>query len=249
MSLLPKVEVRGLGVELGGQVILRDVSLDVSPGTMHAIVGPNGAGKTTLIRSLLGAVPHRGHVALRFEGPRRVGYVPQRLDFDRRVPVTVRDFLSLVRAERARLWGPPRRGSQIEELLHRTGCPHVVDRRMGSLSGGELRRVLLAQALSPLPELLLLDEPTSQVDQPGTILYEDVLRELRDAHGVTLILVGHDLERVARMADAVTGLNREVRYSGSPQGLTDPVHLARIFGPVESRAGPPEAPSTPASPS
>lgn len=238
MSRLPHVEVRGLTVVLDRHVILRDVSLDVFPGTIHAVVGPNGAGKTTLIRSLLGGLPHRGQIKIRFRDQGRVGYVPQRLDFDRKLPVTVRDFLALVQAERTAPWGRARRSSSIDELLHRVGCAHVWDRRLGSLSGGELRRVLLAQALSPRPELLLLDEPTSQVDLPGAILYEDILQELRDAHGMTLVLVGHDLEWVARMADAVTGLNREVLYSGFPQGLTDPDELGRIFGPIRARSLP-----------
>lgn len=207
-------------MSLAGNQILRDVHVKVKSGTVHALVGPNGAGKTTLIRSVLGAMPHEGTIRFRFRKSGRIGYVPQLLEFDHSVPITVGDFIAIM------LPGPPvfirgirRIRSEVEDILSATECDHLIDRLVGSLSGGELRRVLLAQALVPLPELLLLDEPASNVDESGAKLIEQVLCRLRSEQGVTVLMVGHDMATIKRIADHVTQINCQVTFDGLPGGL------------------------------
>jgi zinc transport system ATP-binding protein len=225
------LQVKGLSVTLGRQTILQDVDLEVLAGQIHAIVGPNGAGKTTLMRSLIGAIPHRGEIRFRFRGTGRVGYVPQLLEFDHELPMTVVDLLATAIGGRPAFAGIPRTTrSHIADLLARTGCAQVADRLMGGLSGGELRRILLAQALSPLPEVLLLDEPVSNVDPRGAGLFEELVVDLRAREAMTIVMVGRDIQGLPRIADQVAGINREVTYSGPPSVLGDPRQLARVFG-------------------
>ena len=216
----PLLSVEGLSVSLAGNQILQDVNVKLKPGEIHALIGPNGAGKTTLIRSVLGAMPHEGTIRFRFRRNGRIGYVPQLLDFDHSVPITVGDFIAIM------LPGPPvfirgirRLRPQVEKILSATQCHHLTDRLVGSLSGGEFRRVLLAQALVPLPELLLLDEPASNVDESGARLFERVLCRLRDEQGVGILMVGHDMAAIKRIADHVTRINRTVTFDGLPAEL------------------------------
>jgi zinc transport system ATP-binding protein len=203
--------VRELSVRYGAQPVLEEVDLDVLPGTLHALVGPNGAGKTTLIRCVLGEVAFTGDIRLRFSGSGVVGYVPQLLALDPSVPVTVADFFALmlrrkpVFARRSRALD-----ATIEETLRACGAAGLKSRPLAGLSGGEMRRVLMAQALVPKPELLLLDEPASSVDEDGARLFEDLLIRLCREDGVTVLMVSHDLESVARIADRITTLDRRV---------------------------------------
>ena len=232
----PLLSVEGLSVSLGGNRILKDINVQVKAGTIHALVGPNGAGKTTLIRSILGAMPHEGTIRFRFSKDGRIGYVPQLLDFDHSVPITVGDFIAIM------LPGPPVfiRGirkirTQVEKILAATQCDHLVDRLVGSLSGGEFRRVLLAQALVPLPEMLLLDEPASNVDESGARLFEAVLCRLRDEHAVSILMVGHDMETIRRIADHVTRINYTVTFDGAIADLAtmeDALGLSGVVNPT-----------------
>ena len=223
------IRVRDLSLSLGGVGILDRVSLTVHSGTIHAVVGPNGAGKTSLLRCLLGAMPHTGEILIRSGGSARVGYVPQSLDLDSALPVTVRDLLSITLHRRPGFL-PHRRRPALTALLGRTGTGHLLDRPVAALSGGELRRTLLAQALEPKPAILLLDEPASNVDAPAARRFEDMLAELRGRYGITIVLVAHDLAAVARLADRVTAINRRVTYDGPPAPLMEADVLARVFG-------------------
>ena len=221
--------VRELSLSLGGVDILDRVSLTVHSGTIHAVLGPNGAGKTSLLRCLLGAMPHTGEIRIRSGGSARVGYVPQSLDLDSALPVTVRDMLSITLHRRPGFL-PHRRRPALAAMLDRTGARHLLDRPVTALSGGELRRVLLAQALEPMPAILLLDEPASNVDAPGARRFEDTLANLRGRDGITIVLVAHDLAAVTRLADRVTAINRGVTYDGPPEHLMQADVLARVFG-------------------
>ncbi len=223
------VWIRDLGLSLGGVRILDRVSLTVRSRTIHAVVGPNGAGKTSLLRCLAGTMPHTGDIRIRAKGRADIGYVPQSLGLDGALPLTVRDVLN-VALHRRPAFLPRRRRPALTALLDRTGAGHLLDRPLAALSGGELRRVLLAQALEPMPTVLLLDEPASNVDTPGMQRFEEILADLRDRHGTTIVLVAHDLAGVARLADWVTAINRAVTYDGPPDRLTDAGVLDRIFG-------------------
>lgn len=226
----PLLEVKGLSVSLGGDQILNDVDLEVAPGSIHALIGPNGAGKTTLIRSLMGGMPHEGTIRFCFRGNGRIGYVPQLLEFDHSVPITVGDFMTIMLQDSpVFITGIRRMRPQVEEILAATESDHLIDRLIGGLSGGEIRRVLLAQALAPLPELLLLDEPASNVDEHGAKLFEQILLRLKSEHGLTIVMVGHDIKMILRLADLVTSVNRKVTFSGPPAELEDADKVAGLF--------------------
>lgn len=226
----PLIEVKDLSVSLGGDRILDHVNLEVRPGTIHALIGPNGAGKTTLIRSLMGGMPHQGTIRFRFRKSGRMGYVPQLLEFDHSVPITVGDFVTIMLQDApVFISGTKKMRPQVEQILAATKSDHLMDRLIGGLSGGEIRRVLLAQALAPLPELLLLDEPASNVDEQGAMLFEQILLRLKNEHGLTILMVGHDMPMILRMADLVTSVNRRVTYNGPPEELNDAEQVAGLF--------------------
>ncbi len=214
------LEIRNLSLTLGGNRILHDINLDVRHGHIHALIGPNGAGKTTLIRCMMGGMPHRGTINFFFADNGRIGYVPQLLEFDHSVPITVYDFLFLMLGKLP-LFLSRRRSMRKEflRILAVTECEHLIDRGVGYLSGGEFRRVLLAQALVPKPELLLLDEPASNVDEVGVRHFEKMLLDLKQEHGHSILMISHDMRTIKRIADRVTGINRTVTYDGAPGDL------------------------------
>ncbi|MEH6775857.1 MAG: metal ABC transporter ATP-binding protein [Cereibacter changlensis] len=226
----PGIALAGAGLSLGGTKVLADVSLAVRPGSIHAIVGPNGGGKSSLLRCLLGQMPHRGRIVLDWPGEAgRVAYVPQALQFDTGLPMTVRDFLATLSGERPAFLRPrPATLARIEAQLEHMGLAGKADRRMGALSGGERQRVLLAQALDPAPDLLILDEPMAALDEAGARMIEMVLQELR-AQGVTVLWVEHDLAAVRRLADRVTALNRGVVFDGEARSVLTPERVLDLL--------------------
>ncbi len=215
------LEIRDLSLTLGGNTILRDINMNVGYGRIHALIGPNGAGKTTLIRSIMGGMPHKGTVRFHFCDNGRIGYVPQLLEFDHSVPMTVFDFLFLM-LRKSPLFLSRRKPmrDEILEVLAATQCEKLIDRMVGYLSGGEFRRVLLAQALVPKPELLLLDEPASNVDEVGARQFEQVLIDLKERQGHSILMVSHDMQTILRIADQVTAINQTVTFDGSPDDLS-----------------------------
>jgi zinc transport system ATP-binding protein len=227
----PVLEVCDLSVRLGGHIILDKVSMTVMPGTIHALLGPNGAGKTTLIRSLVGSLPHTGIIRFRFAGSGRIGYVPQLLEFDHSLPFTVADFITIMLQDKPVFFSSSRKIRQkITDCLEHTACAHLIDRLIGGLSGGELRRVLLAQALVPAPEILILDEPASNIDELGARAFEKTLTSLSKEQGIAILMVGHDLATMSRIADQVTGIKGEVTYSGPAANLQEMEIVKKIYG-------------------
>jgi zinc transport system ATP-binding protein len=197
------LEISGLTLRPGPEALLTNFSLTVSRGTLHAIFGPNGAGKTTLLAAILGLVPFEGRIVVNWSGRGRMAYVPQQFHVDRTLPVTVADFLALTRQQRPVCLGVASSArKRISILLDRVGLPGFADRPLSVLSGGELRRVLLANALDPLPELLILDEPLGGLDEAGAKWLDDTLLSLKG--DVTTLMVSHDSEQVHRIADRVT---------------------------------------------
>jgi zinc transport system ATP-binding protein len=187
------------------QPILSHFSLSVARGTLHALVGPNGTGKTTLLTSVLGLTPFSGRIVARWQHSGRIAYVPQQFHVDRTLPLTVGDFLALTRQRRPVCLGiAPPTLSRISRLLDRVGLKGFERRALSVLSGGELRRVLLAHALDPIPELLILDEPAGGLDDAAVRWLDETLVALKGE--LTTLMVSHDAEQVKRIADAVTRL-------------------------------------------
>ena len=207
-------------------------------GSVHALVGPNGGGKSSLIKTLLGQMPHQGQLRLQWpDAPGTIGYVPQALEFDRGLPMTVDDFMAAMCQRRPAFLGLSRHYAQaIGEALERVGMQDKRKRRMGALSGGERQRVLLAQGLIPAPQLLVLDEPMSALDEAGIQVFERLLHDWRQS-GITLLWIEHDLEAVGRLADRVTGLNRRVLFDGPAQQTLTPERLLSLFSTHPRAAG------------
>ncbi len=229
----PAVKFAGVGLMLGGLTLLSDVNLRIAPGSVHALVGPNGAGKTSLLRCLFGQLPHSGRIQIAWPARSscRIGFVPQTLDFDRHLPVTVADFLTLLVKARPHLIGSRRKLIQaIEPAAIRAGLGERLETRLGALSGGELKRLLLAQALLPEPDLLVLDEPTNHLDAPGVGLAKTLIDELR-TQGVTIVLTLHDMGHVHALADQVTGMSQgAVVFSGTPSEVLTSDAVLLLFG-------------------
>ena len=211
----PLLVVERLTVRRGVETLLDEVSLSVARHTLHVIVGPNGAGKSTLLSAVLGLLPFTGRILLNWRGDGRIGYVPQSFAVDPTLPVTVEDFLALTRQRRPICLGLSKATRRrTRELLERVGLAELARRPLAVLSGGELRRVLLAHALDPEPELLLLDEPTSGLDEAAGRWLEETLMAIKRAQRTTIAMVSHDLEQARRIGDSVTVLDRRVLAEG-----------------------------------
>ncbi len=211
----PLLEVSDLTLMREGRPIVLCASLRVARGAIHVIVGPNGGGKSSLLEAILGQASFTGSVRCHFRGSGRVGYVPQSFPVDATLPVTVAELLALSRQRLPVCLGVRREvRATVERLLDRVGLAGLAGRRLGALSGGELRRVLLANAMDPPPELLVLDEPGSGLDAASVTRLEEIVRALRDEHGATVLMVSHDHDQVRRLATAVTWIDRTVRRDG-----------------------------------
>lgn len=200
------VKIEELSVRKGSTEILNQVNLTANHGEILALIGRNGAGKTTLLKAILGQTPYSGRISYfncqgkRIDRP-RIGYVPQFLAFDRSTPVTVED-LFCANQSRIPVWMShgKKRQKEAESLLEKVGGTGLFRKKLGALSGGELQRVLLAFALDPLPDLLLLDEPVSAVDRKGVGVFYDLVTSLRSEYHMPVILVSHDLGHVKKYA-------------------------------------------------
>ncbi len=235
----PLVEIRGLRVVLGGNPILRGVNADLLRGRVTALIGLNGSGKTTLLRALIKEVPTDGGQVRFLCGhdhggptPKHIGYVPQKLRVESNLPLTVMDLFGLSLRRRPLFLGLGGRfRARVRDLLGVVGLEHLIDARVEHLSGGELQRVLLALALQPPPELLLLDEPAAGVDFKKKEGFYDLIVRLNQETGVTVLLVSHEMSMVSRVAHHVLCLKDGViECEGAPQTILTGEVLARTFG-------------------
>ena len=227
------IRLEHVSVTRDGNTILDDITASVPKNSVTAVIGPNGAGKTTLLLAILGLVPREGRVI--FEKPAsrmRLGYVPQRLDFDRATPVTVLDFLAMSHQRRPLWFGHTRRAKELAMTnLRRVQAEHLLGRPLGKLSGGELQRVQLALALQADPDVVLLDEPVSGVDVSGERLFCDILESVHQESHLTLVMVSHDLSVVSRHATHVICLNQKLQCTGTAPEVLTADNLAAIYGP------------------
>jgi zinc transport system ATP-binding protein len=214
------ITAEGLSVRYGELTVLSHVDLAIEPGEIVTIVGPNGSGKSTLLHALIGTVAAAEGRVTRKPGL-RIGFVPQRLQLDTRMPLTVRRFLSLPARQSA---------AAVAAALARTGVPGLEEQQMTALSGGQFQRVLLARALLARPEILILDEPTQGLDQPGAAAFYRLIEEVRNETGAAVLMVSHDLHVVMSASDRVICLNVHVCCEGTPTVVSAAPEYRALFG-------------------
>ena len=236
------LKIEHIGVTLGGETLLRDVSLHAHCGELTALIGRNGAGKSTLLKASLGELPHTGkvdfsgHDGAPAAGKPRIGYVPQSLNLDRGSPATVYDLaLAFTSAYPAFLPKSRRIERKFAEHFARFRADYLLGRPAGRLSGGELQRVLLAVATLPMPDLLVLDEPVSGVDRAGLRDFYSLLEDLKQTADMVILLVSHDLDFVRRAADRVVLLDKTVLAYGKPGEVFAAPAFAAAFSGEEGR--------------
>lgn len=234
----PLAAIRNVSINLSGRQILDGVSGDILRNRITALIGLNGSGKSTLLKALVGEIPFRGEIKY-FCGhdhskpqPDHVGYVPQKLSIDGRMPITVREFFALALQRRPIFLGVSKKvTAAAERLLGLVGAKHLLNRPLAKLSGGELQRVLLSLALEPNPELLLLDEPAAGIDFADQQPFYDLLADINKKHGVTILLVSHDLSIVSEHAHHVLCLQGgKIVCQGPPTEIITPQLLSDTFG-------------------
>ncbi|MEQ8192344.1 MAG: metal ABC transporter ATP-binding protein [Candidatus Eremiobacterota bacterium] len=216
-------KLENCSVIAGHDRILENINIHVHCGEFTALIGPNGAGKTTLLKVILREIPFTGKLHFRDsikERPDRpvIGYVPQKLDFDLTSPVTVLDlFTSSLKSRPMWLGYTASIIKKAKNMLSIVEAEHLIDKKIGHLSGGELQRVLLALALSPVPHLLLLDEPVSGMDLSGIEIFYRMLSKFRQKYDLSIIFITHDILGVAQFVDRIIFLNRTVICDGTPK--------------------------------
>ena len=233
------LSVENLCVKADNRHLIENITFSVEEGRIAAIIGPNGAGKTTLIKAILGLIPYQtGSVSL-FGRPFRhknshtkVGYVPQRLEFDRTFPLTVSELLGFTVPPiySFPFHGKGKERKYTDRLLETVGALDLRDRNIGSLSGGELQRVMIARAIINEPGILFLDEAASGVDIKGQERFYDLVMRLNKEKGLTVILISHDLNVVYRFADDVLCLNRRLVCTGSPENTLTNEVIKTVYG-------------------
>ncbi len=226
----PVVKCTNLSMTFGKNRVLNNINITAKPGELHCIIGPNGGGKSTLIKTLLGQLHHEGTISMEWpKDPGTIGYVPQIIEVDKTVPLTVQDFISLCVQKQPTFLGVDYdMRFHIDAVLKKVNMLDKKKLLFSELSGGERQRVLFAQALIPEPDILILDEPMNSIDRTGAEIFSSIIDELK-AEGVTVIWVHHDLAEVREKADFVTCINREVIFQGAPQDVMDEKHLLEIF--------------------
>ena len=236
------LRAEGLGVTAGDQVILHDVDFHLHCGEITALIGPNGAGKSTLFKTVLGQLPHTGTIDFQKAGGKHtrplIGYVPQSPSFDRGDPVSVLDLFSASISDWPVFLPTPKRlRTRVETCLSRVHAESLIDKRIGTLSGGELQRVLLAMALAPVPRILILDEPLSGVDIEGEKQLLDMLDEVRTQYDLSILLSTHDFATLEEYADKVILLQGTILKAGKPTEVLSSPEFREVFHLTLGRGG------------
>jgi zinc transport system ATP-binding protein len=222
------VQVEQLWLSFGSdEPVLQDVTFSIPQGGITAVIGPNGSGKTTLLKVLLGFLsPQRGEVWVLGKTPQQVrgevAYVPQHFTFDKTFPITVLEFLQLSHPHCSR--------EKIAEYLGHLNIAETLEMKLGSLSGGQLQRVLIERAMLGDPKVLFLDEPAAGIDIAGAQTFYELVSHLHREHGSTVVMVSHELDVVANYADLVLCLNRKLVCQGRPQQVLTPDTLRELYG-------------------
>ena len=223
------LEVDNLSVSFDGQKVLDNINFSLKSGEVFAVIGPNGSGKSVLFRSLLGLIPYSG--GIKWRPGLKIAYVPQKLAIERGLPLTVKEFLGLKSTSKEKILQALssvgiETGPEHEHHLEH----HILNRRMGLLSGGEFQRVLVAWSLVDNPDVLLFDEPTTGIDIGGEETIYNLLHELQEKRKLTIVLISHDLNIVYKYAKTVICLNRQQVCFGEPHAVLNPEELSSLYG-------------------
>ncbi|MEG1946406.1 MAG: metal ABC transporter ATP-binding protein [Lachnospiraceae bacterium] len=229
------IKVNELGVTLGKQEILKNINLHIHCGSLNVIIGRNGAGKSTLIRAILDDIPHTGSIEFK-DGENgkiqklKIGYVPQSLNIEKQTPVSVYDMIAAYQCNVPVFACQSKKQKiRMEEHLKIFEAEHLINKQVCNLSGGELQRVMLSMAIMNEPNLLLLDEPVSGIDQNGMELFYKTIYHLKENYDLAVILISHDLEFVKRYADKVILLDKTVLKQGSAGEVFNSPEFNKVF--------------------
>ena len=228
------LRIQDLSVVIEGDKILSDVNLHVHCGQIIALIGPNGAGKSTLLKAILGQRDYEGLISFSVPGQRsrkaKIGYVPQSPSFDPGDPVTVADLFACCMSKRPAFLGLSRvMREKVRTCLERVHGDDLIDKRIGTLSGGELQRVLLALALEPMPNILILDEPLSGVDVEGMQTLMDMLDEIRQIYDLSILMTTHDFAMLEQYADQVVLIDHKIVTQGSAKEVLNSASFKEVF--------------------
>ncbi|MBD2137278.1 metal ABC transporter ATP-binding protein [Anabaena sp. FACHB-1237] len=248
-SILPTLKVADLTVYQGNYLAIRDVNFELLPGTNTAIVGPNGAGKSTLVKAILDLIPKNSGQVEIFGRPisrlgklrKNLAYMPQNFIFDRSFPISVGELVALGISDHSKpgllqfLPDNREKSTMIKLALQRTDAYHLRNQAIGTLSGGQLKRVLLAYCLVVPRKLLVLDEAFAGVDMQGAADFHQLLSRLKQEEGWTILQVSHDIDMVSKYCDRVLCINQTLVCSGQPEIALSPQNLLATYGPSFSR--------------
>ncbi len=213
------IEISKLEVKYGSKKVLQNINLSLNASEIVTIVGPNGSGKTTLFKAIIGSVPFsKGKISIK---PNlRIGYVPQQLKVDQTLPITVERFLKLA----------TRNNNDIEKMIAFFGSENIFREQINSLSGGQMQRVLLARALVNEPEILLLDEATRGLDQPGIAAFYRKIENISKETNCAILMISHDLHVVMSASDRVICINGHICCQGTPENVATSPEYQTLFG-------------------
>ena len=225
----PAIHVENLSLSLGASLILKNMSFSIAAGALHCFAGPNGGGKTSTARCLLGQMPHTGKIRFDNSSPQITAYVPQLIEMERTLPLTIDNFLTLITQDKPAFMSTKKTAKLlIDSALEITGLTSKRKYMIGSLSGGERQRLLFAQALIPTPTFLVLDEPMTSLDEGGSQLFESLIMQMH-ASGTTVLWINHDLEQVQRLAQTVTIIDKIVVAHGPVNSTLTPAMQRGVF--------------------
>ncbi|OFW80721.1 MAG: hypothetical protein A2887_05875 [Alphaproteobacteria bacterium RIFCSPLOWO2_01_FULL_40_26] len=212
------IELKNIGFEIAHQKIINKISLQLQKGKITTLIGPNGGGKTSLARILLGILkPTTGEI-IKNHRIKKVGYMPQKIEIDKTIPMSARDFILLC-------------GNEVDKTLTtRLNVEKILDKQIHDLSGGQMQKILFLQAIAGNPELLVLDEPTQYMDIAGIQDFYKIIEEIREKTGCTILLISHDLHMVMQKTDLVFCINHHVCCHGAPEDINQHPEYLSLFG-------------------
>ena len=231
-------KINNISVKMGKEEILKNINIHIHCGELTVIIGENGAGKSTLLKAILGEIKHNGTIDFmdikeNKKKKIRIGYVPQSINIERQMPTTVYDMVaSFITQKPVCLKKDKKVKARIEKQLSIFGAKDLINKSIGDLSGGELQRVLLAVATTPIPNLLILDEPVSGIDKNGIEDFYSAVNTLKNQYDMSIILVSHDLELVKQYADKVILLDKKILCEGTAEEVYSSNEFIQRFGKI-----------------